>query len=77
MTPEISSGLILLAASGVVGWGVTIQEKVTRHEAVIEKLDQLLTLLLEDRLAKDQTGSVPEDTGNRSRRRERLRGDGV
>lgn len=60
MTPEMTTGLYLLAASGAVGWAFKTQDTITQHQSVINKLDQLLTILLEDRLGNSTPNSRHE-----------------
>lgn len=57
MIDDLTVGLVLLALSGAVGWGISIHTKVTQMQTIIEKLDQLISLMLEDRLAAPNTGS--------------------
>lgn len=71
MTSELQAALITLVASGSVGWAISVSGRLASHEAIMEKLDQLITLLLEDRLAQGQEGCQAQDTGNRSRRDQR------
>lgn len=52
MTPELyAAGLSLLA-----GWIWWVDRKVSAHEEVIKRLDQLAQIMLEDRLAQNQSG---------------------
>ena len=51
ISPELLSGLQVAAVCATLGWAVKVQTTVNNHAAIIEKLDQLLTLMLEDRLA--------------------------
>lgn len=50
MTPfELAS--VMLPIAGVGGaWIKSIEKKVNQHEVIIAKLDQLITIMLEDRL---------------------------
>jgi len=41
-----------IAVPAIYGWVWSIQNKVTSHEQVIQKMDQLITILLQDRLSK-------------------------
>lgn len=58
---------LLLAALPIVGgWVVWVSKKVTSHEAVIQRIDQLVTLLLEDRLdAQDKERRQAQESYHR------------
>ena len=58
-------GLAIAAVCGAVGWAFMIHDKVTTMQAVIDKLDTLITLMLEDRLAQSQNGGHTPQPGNR------------
>ena len=58
---------ILIAALPFLGgWVWRTEARITRQDAVIVKIDRLVDVLLEDRLAQSQKGSVAQDSSNRS-----------
>lgn len=50
--PEISVPVGLAAAGAVVTWVRSVEVRLNLNEAVISKIDQLVSLLLEDRIGK-------------------------
>lgn len=56
---DLLSGAVTLIIPAIFGWVWKVQTQVTEHagkleklDEVIEKLDELVTLLLQDRLSK-------------------------
>ena len=61
--------MILAALPLLGGWVWNTERRLTKHDGVIDKLDQLVTLLLEDRIhAQSKEGSHSQEFGDRSRR---------
>ena len=57
---EISYPVILSAIGGVAVWVKSVEDRLTTAQAVIEKIDQLVTLILEDRLDKSDLHFTPK-----------------
>lgn len=66
--PELAYPLVLAGVGGTAAWVKSIERQVTAHEEVIKRLDQLVQLLLEDRLDRGNTQSTPNgpQTGRRA-----------
>lgn len=47
---QIPPELLTVAMSGMAGWVAWIHGRVNAHEEVIKKVDQLVNILLNDRL---------------------------
>lgn len=63
MTPE----QIFYAAVPVVGgWAIWVSRNINTHNAIIERLDKLVDILLEERLsAKDQNRRQAQESNHR------------
>ena len=51
---DLTIGLIIIGISASLGWALKVQDTLTKHQSILDKLDQLISLLLEDRLAQSQ-----------------------
>ena len=51
---DLTIGLIIVGISAALGWALKVQDTLTKHQSILDKLDQLISLLLEDRLAQSQ-----------------------
>ena len=68
----IPTETILLAAAPLLGgWIWRTEQRLSKLDGVIEKMDQLVSLLLEDRLDKSQERGNSQNSSDRSSRRER------
>lgn len=47
---EMIAGAIILSLGGAGAWIKSVEQRLSATEALIEKVDELVTLLLEDRL---------------------------
>ena len=65
MTSEMWVGLLTLCVTTAIGWAVNVEQRLSRHATILDKLDQLIQLLLEDRIAQSEKGSDPQESGNR------------
>lgn len=59
----------MAGAGAMATWIWWVDRKVASHEAVIERMDQLVQLLLEDRLAQDQVRRDPQEPSHSGRYR--------
>jgi hypothetical protein len=65
--PELAYPLILAGIGGTAAWVKSIENRVTSHEEVIKRIDQLVQLLLEDRLDRGNPQFTP--SGSQAGRR--------
>lgn len=65
MTQEI----LMAGVGAVASWIWWVDKKVASHDAVIERMDKLVQLLLEDRLDQDQRRGYTQEPGNSGRYR--------
>ena len=66
--PELAYPLVLAGIGGSAAWVKSIENRVTSHEEVIKRIDQLVQLLLEDRLDRGNAQTTPSrpETGRRT-----------
>ena len=65
MTPDMQPELLLAAIPIITAWVWWVDKKVAGHDAIIKKLDQLVDLLLEERLAQSQDRRQAEESNHR------------
>lgn len=63
MNPQIDIALAALPV--IAAWVWWVDKKVAGHDAIIKKLDQLVDLLLEERLAQSQNRRQAEESNHR------------
>ena len=51
---ELGYPLILAGLGATGAWVRSVESRINQHQAVIDKIDQLVSLLLEDRLDSDR-----------------------
>lgn len=51
MTLDLTSALMI--AGPIIGWGWFVEQRLSAHQAIIDKLDKLIDIVLEDRLGQN------------------------
>ena len=59
VSPDAILGAVGLASAGLLGWGISVERRLASHDAVVERLDKLITILLGEHLDKGQEWRDP------------------